>query len=139
MRDGVLCFGVDCEDDFVDLTCTHRLAQLSTCFFLSHLHIHNYRSSPQLPFGKVVVYTDNKILLANVRNCREITNQVELRKLITISQLVNEIHHIETARNKIADYLSRAEFRCETVEGQYNFEVYPGGDLEDDDVIVTVQ
>ena len=65
--------------------------------------------------AQVVVYTDNKILLANVRNCREIVNQVELRKLITISQLVSEIHYIETARNKIADYLSRAEFKCETI------------------------
>lgn len=55
----------------------------------------------------LIIYTDNTVLLKNLVNCKDVVNPVELRKLITISQVMTEAYFIPTNRNVVADYLSR--------------------------------
>ena len=60
--------------------------------------------------AKVIVYTDNSNLFWNLRKPKETVNQIELRKLLTINQAIDEIFYIPTASNQIADYLSRTVY-----------------------------
>lgn len=64
---------------------------------------------------QVIAYVDNRTLYHNLINCKEVGNHKDLRKLMTINQLVSEIHVIGTQINHVADYLSRAEMRASVI------------------------
>lgn len=64
----------------------------------------------------VIAYTDNSTVFHKLRNIRDETDQFSLRRLIYINQFINEIHLISTARNYIADALSRDIVRTNVIE-----------------------
>ena len=55
----------------------------------------------------VIAYTDNAALLHNVRQPRLLGDNHSFRKLVKISEIVDQIYFVPSAKNVIADYLSR--------------------------------
>ena len=55
---------------------------------------------------EVIVYSDNQNLVHNLHNPREKSNEF-IRRLMEISEYVDEVHYIESKQNIVADYLSR--------------------------------
>lgn len=83
---------------------------------------------------KVILYVDNEALAKSISNPRD-KPDVELRKLMYISEHIDEVVHVNGATNFTADYLSRIECNSMIIEPQINYHKLFTEQLTDPDLI----